>query len=875
MRKMAVILAVAIALCINLQAQNNLPVISASYTNQTLKSILSDLKTRYNLPFSYNTEIESNTKKISLDANNVSLDNFLNELCNKANLKYEIIGSNIVLKKNDAVKKTPTQTIRGQVLDGTTQQPMEGAIIRLIDSTMKIGAVADSGGYFKIENIPVGRRSIGITSIGYAENIFPDLLIESSKEMVLNVQMKESATTMGEVAVYATNRGKPMNDLAVVSATSISVEETKRFVAAAFDPARVAQNFAGVASAGDLNNELVIRGNSPKGVLYRMEGIEILSPNHFSALGSSGGAISMLSSSTMGTSDFFTGAYPAEYGNSLSGVMDLRLRTGNSEKREHSFMLGVLGIEAATEGYFTKKSRASYLVNYRYSTLALMGKFLKTIGSFAPDYQDISFKINVPTKKAGNFAIWGITGLNQSKSDAKKDTVDWKTNFDRSTYRNATWRSNTGITHKFILNPKSYLQSAAAFSLESLKETDYLSLRDSLRSKVQVGDILIQNYYVRFSSMYNLKPLAKSNFRTGVVLSTIGYNYSFKQSLSDTTPMQQRYKSFGWSLMLQAYAQWQQQFGDKVTLNGGLHFTHLFLNNTYAIDPRMSVQYRAHKDHILALAVGLHSRPEDLSTLLYEQQTDVGTTTPNRSLQIPKAVHTVLGYTFNFKNDFQLKSELYFQYLYDVGIGRDSGSALSLINASNFLYAFNNNAAFESKGTGMNYGIDITLQKFFSKGYYFLVTGSVFNSTYKTTNKQTYSSTFNRNYTANVLGGKDFRVGKRKASSIGINTKFLVMGGNRYTPVDFDASRQVGYSVELIDKTNTLRTPLYYRWDFGVSFKFNTKRATHTLMLDIQNLTNHQNIQQQYYDAATNSIQYLYQQGIFPLFNYRVEFSTR
>ena len=702
------------------------------------------------------------------------------------------------------------------------------------------------------------------------------MLLEASKELVLNVQIKSQSNQLGEVSVYAVNRGEAINEMATVSATSISVEETKRFVAAAFDPARVAQNLAGVACAGDLDNQLVIRGNSPEGVMYRMEGVEIINPNHFSSLGSTGGAISMLSSSILGTSDFYTGAFPSEYGDALSGVMDLRLRPGNNEERESSFMIGILGIEASTEGYFTHNSQASYIVNYRYSTLGLAGKFIPDLGSFAPDYQDLSFKINVPTKKYGTFSIWGVMGKSDAKNTASPDSSTWSTGLGSQSYKQYGLRGAYGITHKYILNPKSYLQSIISFSGDGSKETDYQYVYDTSLINRQTGDVNLNTYYIRLSEMYNLKPTSASNLRTGIILTTTGYNYQFKQWDANTDAETGRYDAKGWTEMLQAYVDWQQKFGSQWTLNGGAHFTYMFLNNTYAIDPRLSLQYRINKNHTLGVATGLYSKPYDISTLLYSYTNGADNTSlPNKSLQIPRAYHVVLGYTYNFSSDFQLKTELYYQYLFKVGVSTDSGSAVSLINAQNFTDLEAITTPFVSKGTGMNYGVDITLQKFFTKGYYFLFTSSLFNSTYQTLTGKTYPSTLDRNYTLNVLGGKEFRVGKNRANVIGINTKFLIMGGNRYNPINFQQSSIEHMEVDYLTEVNSLHAPIYYRWDLGVSFRFNTKRITHTIMLDIQNITDHLNIYSQVYSNQTNSIQYYYQQGLFPLFNYRIEFATK
>lgn len=857
-------------------SQTESKLISVHYNNKTAEEVLKDLQQTQGIYFSYTPSLLPLDKKISLNADNKTVKQIIDELAKKLEVSYEVINNQIVFKAKPKDKTAPKQNVRGQIIDEGTNQPLEGAIVKIVNTDPLLAAVTDSAGNFKIAEVPVGRRTISITYLGYNESVLPDLVVDAAKELVVNVPMKENGVKMAEVIVYSANRGQAVNDMATLSATSISAEQTKRFAAAAFDPARVALNYAGVACAGDLNNELVVRGNSPKGVLYRMEGVEIINPNHFSALGSTGGAISMLSNSTLATSDFYTGAFPAEFGNSTAGVMDLKLRNGNNEKREHSFMIGVLGIEAATEGYFAKKSQASYIINYRYSTLGLMKAFFKNMQNTVPDYQDISFKVNIPTHKAGVFSVWGIMGMNAASHKVELDTAKWETSFDQTEVKNRNLKGAYGLSHKIVVSKNSYLQSTISYSGQGTKETDYNYTYDSVFTKLPGGNINLINHYIRLNEVYNLKVNSRSTLRAGLILSTIGFDYKFKTwDIGSSTPVT-RYASKGWSEQAEAYAQWQQILHPDWTLDAGVHFTYLALNNTYAIDPRAAIRYKINANQKLGLAVGLHSKPEDLSNLLYSRSEGGETRTlPNKNLLIPKAFHSVLGYELTFLKDFQFKAEAYFQYLFHQGVSADPASALSLINATNFSYSFNNPTAYVSKGTGMNYGLDVTLQKYFSKNYYFLFTGSVFNSTYKTLGGKTYSTSFNRNYTINALGGKEFRVGKNKASIIGVNAKVLVMGGNRYTPLDTAQSIAQNTMVEDFSKINEARAPLYFRLDIGVSYKFNYKKTTHTIMLDIQNVANYQNVYSQYYDEKSKSIKYLYQQGLFPLFNYRLEFSTR
>ncbi len=317
-----------------------------------------------------------------------------------------------------------TQNIKGTVTDADSKRPIADASIRL--QGISTGATSDSLGNFLLHEVPLGRQTVLVSRVGYEDRVFAEILISSGKETELNISLVEKISQLNEVVVKGQKKpGKALNEFASASSRSFSVEDTRRYPASAFDPARMAMNFPGVSANGDGGNEIIVRGNSPKGVLWRLEGIEIPNPNHFSQLGNAGGAISMLSSSTLGTSDFFTGAFPAEYGNASAGVFDLNLRNGNTRKREYAFMIGALGIEAAAEGYFKKGGQSSYLVNYRYSTLGLLNKVVDITGSYLPEYQDLSFKFNFPTQKAGTFTLFGLGGSNLSQNDPVADSSKW------------------------------------------------------------------------------------------------------------------------------------------------------------------------------------------------------------------------------------------------------------------------------------------------------------------------------------------------------------------------------------------------------------------------------------------------------------------
>ncbi|RMF02238.1 MAG: carboxypeptidase-like regulatory domain-containing protein, partial [Bacteroidetes bacterium] len=309
-----------------------------------------------------------------------------------------------------------TQTVKGVVLDQASETPILAANVLLLDSDPVIGTATDVDGSFRLDHVPVGRHSLRISCLGYEDAYVHELEIGSGKEVVLTIGLTEALVSMQEVVVKADRlNGTPNNEMASVSARSFSVEQTKRYAAAVNDPARMAMSFAGVSSQDDQGNQIVIRGNSPRGLLWRMEGVEIPTPNHFSEQGASGGGISALSVNVLANSDFLVSAFPAEYGNALSGVFDLKLRNGNNEKREYALQAGLLGLDLAAEGPIGEQGSASYLANYRYSTLGILRQMgVLSLGEEESTFQDLAFKVHLPSTPQSYWFVWGMGGLSSS-----------------------------------------------------------------------------------------------------------------------------------------------------------------------------------------------------------------------------------------------------------------------------------------------------------------------------------------------------------------------------------------------------------------------------------------------------------------------------
>lgn len=583
----------------------------------------------------------------------------------------------------------------------------------------------------------------------------------------------------------------------------------------------------------------------------------------------------MLSSSTLTNSDFYTGAFPAEYGNALSGVFDLRLRNGNSDKREHSIAVGNLGIESSTEGYFKKGEKASYLINFRYSTIQLIRNFLPSLGKEIPAYRDLSFKLNIPTENSGNFSIFGLGGWNHSETIASRDSLQWVSFDDATDFFKKEKVGIVGVTHRYLLNDNSYIKSSIAGTAYS-----YYDLTNLLLNTLPAGDTTVDesdfnNYNLSAYFSYHHKINAKNKIRTGFSISQKKYSYDYL-TIRGLFNYESFFNNKGDTQFIQSFFQWKKRINNNWEINSGLNFSYLVLNKTYAIDPRMSIKWQAKPEQVFALSVGLHGKPEHVSTYFIERTEPDGTvSSPNLNLSMPKALHFVFGYDRIFTNEIKLKIEPYYQYLLNIPVSDNPNSGFSVLNAQDVFDIISDNnfgiSNLVSQGKGENYGVDFTLEKSFSNGHYFLCTGSLFDSKYTTASGEKYHTINANNYIFNLLGGKEWKVGAKGKNILGLNGKFTYYGGRRDTPVDVEASQTVGYQVLKENSNYTLRLPDYIRFDIGISYRINTLKQTHSFHLDIQNITNRFNVLDRYYDYVSKKIEDDLQNGLIPFVVYRIQ----
>lgn len=772
-----------------------------------------------------------------------------------------------------------TQTIKGTVYDKDGQYTIPYAIVKVTTNADTLKTTANSEGYFKIENVPVGRVQIEVDIFGYQPLVLSNVEVNSGKQLDLKLEMTEEVNQLNEVVIQTDklNKQEANNEFSATSTRKFTVEESKRYAGSNQDVSRMASNFAGVQSNNDASNDIVIRGNSPFFVLWRMEEVDIPNPNHFGTLGASGGPVSMLNNNYLRDSDFMTGAFTAGYGNALSGAFDLKLRTGNNEKHEFLGQVGFNGFEGGAEGPISRKNKSSYYIGYRYSTLGVLSDLGVNFGTGAavPYYQDVIFNLNLPTEKAGKFMIFGFGGKSnisfknsektQEESEDLYDTAGQDIDFSTST-------ATAGVRHLIFVSDKSYFKTVVSQSFMSNKTTvDTLGVNNQLLREYGQDS---REGRTNIHSFYNTKLNEKNLLRIGAMTSFIQYNYV-------DSAYQEAYDFYytirddkGVTNLSQAYVNFQHKFSNRTKANFGLHTTYFTLSKDFTLEPRVSFVHELNKGITLNFAYGLHSQTAPINVYLVRPETGDGTqlASPNKDLKLIKSHHLVAGAKKAVGKNTHLKMEAYYQHHFDV-ISSNQPSSFSILNFGSFDFDYPD--TMTNNGIGRNYGLELTLERNLDQGFYYMVTGSVFQSKYKGSDDIWRNTAFNSNYTLNTVIGKDLKMADSKKGThrrITLDTRLNLSGGKYTTPLDLEASKLKGEAVYDNENAFSKKFQDYFRWDIKIGLVKNHKRITETIALDIQNVLNRKNPYFEVYNSRKQQTETVYQVGLFPMLLYRINF---
>jgi hypothetical protein len=686
---------------------------------------------------------------------------------------------------------------------------------------------------------------------------------------MLSIELMEGIMLEGVELKAARMVSEPINESAVISSRSFSVEETERISASVNDMGRMALSFPGVQKGGnDTENDVIIRGNSSFGVLWRLEGIDIPNPNHFARPGTSGGGITVFSAQLLSRSDFFSGGMPAEYGNALSGAFDVHFKKGNLERPEHRVKIGLLGLDFATEGPI-QKGRSSYVANYRYSTLGLLNKMgFHLIGDrVSNDFQDFSFNVYGKSKNnKDHFTLFGLGGLSKEhytpvEDPSKRDpgvANEWEEKI------NSSDMGAVGATHSHTFNQKSFLHSVVSLMTSQIgRAYDTLNLTNV---PYRYNDQQFSDTRLSTAISLNHKFSLQHNFKMGIMAHQIFYDFKRKSlpriSVSDVNQQNFliRVQGGGVAQTFQTYVQETFTSG-AVTINGGAHLLYLRLNGTNAIDPRLSIRYQITPKQHISYAAGQHSQMLPLPAYFFTQTDTLGPSVtqeskPNFDRPFIRSWHNLLSYVISIRQNLKVTTELYYQRLSRVPVSPNINSTYWMLNSQDDYP----NLVTVSEGLGRNYGMDVVVEKSFSNKFYFLLTGSLFDSKFKTLSDSWYNTRFNSRWSTTATAGKEFALKKGRTFQVG--GRILYNGGFRYSPYDPVLSQQKGGYVEMQGAEWSGQVPNYFRTDFRMVYRFNSTRYSGQVSLDIQNLTSKANVNSVGYDPVANKTYYRTYDGV-------------
>lgn len=735
------------------------------------------------------------------------------------------------------------QKVRGVVIDGDSRHPIPYATIQLSDLP-ELGTVSDSLGRFVLQNVPIGRHHVQAVFMGYEPYIMREVLITSAKEVNLEILLKECVNELNEVVVRAhTNRDEAINKMALTGARMLSVEEAGRYAGGFDDPARLVGSFAGVAPNVS-NNGISIHGNAPHLLQWRLEDVEIPNPNHFADIATLGGGIlSSLSAQVLGNSDFFTGAFPAEYGNAVSGVFDMKLRNGNNQKSEKTFQVGIMGIDFASEGPLSKKHKASYLFNYRYSTTGLLNVDL----GGKMDYQDLNFKLNFPTRSAGTFSVWGTSLIDKYKSSFEKNPDKWDYWVDASQSKSTQYMMAGGITHRYFFGNDAMLKTTLATTYSQQKAGADTYDRELTSAPNLDMDTKYTNLIL--TSSFNKKVSNRFTNKTGFTYTQMFYKMNLSTAPYIGKPLNTISKGDGNTGLISIYNSSSVDLTDRLTLNAGLFGQLLTLNRHWTLEPRVGLKWQVNRKTSLALAYGMYSRMEKMD-VYYVRTGSTGSRSVNRNLDFTKAHHLMLSFAYRLSENMNLKVEPYVQFLYDVPVMADS--SYSVLNRNEFYVE----DALVNKGRGRNIGVDLTFERFLTKGFYYMLTGSLFDSRYCGGDGVWHNTKFNRNYVVNGLIGKEWMLGRTKQNILSVNLKLTLQGGDRYAPINREATLDHPDKEVQYDETKAYsiqRSPMLIG-NYTVSFRMNKRRVSHEFAVKGINFTGTKEFYGHLYNLNTGKI---------------------
>ncbi len=746
------------------------------------------------------------------------------------------------------------QTIRGEVVDKVTLQPIFNALINLEGTDLFV--TTDSLGVFRITEVPVGRYMIKATHTSYSTLIEP-LLLGAGKEQVLRIELEQRILLLDSVVVR--------NRSWMISSTegngiSLSMDEINRIPANYFDPVRMLTSFPGTAAANDQANHLIVRGRSPNTILWRLEGLNMVNPNHQTNAGTlsdvpvqTGGGVNILSGQMLGKTQFTADPVDPDLGNGWS-VINMEFRDGNAEKWETTLQASLIGIDIAEEGPI---GGGSFIANYRYSFVGILTGLGLDFGGESISFQDLSFSYSLPREKS-RIKIFGMGGLSSNTFEAVEDESEWEVDKDSQDIQYQGKTGALGFSYRTNTGRNSSLELSTLYSATN-------QARDYTENDIPLA---IYNGYGR----------EEFTFQRELISNRIEFKRQWKKgwwrlgSLNDFHYAQIRSRYYAESsgtfigenrvsllgINWQPYLQVRWMVSPRLTVIPGLRYSYFTHSKSSSFEPRLDVSYDFNSRNYITILLARNSMTQPARYYL--------TNSRNRYLGFSYSDNLTVVYGYQARQNFQLKLTAYLQCQDE--IPEFAPLFVSAANQFEELPLFN----LANEGKARNYGLEAVVERKIENGFYLLGGSSIYKSEFRAQSAW-WDSRFDGNFTLNITMGKErMQPRQNKKRYFRYSGRILLIGGFNQRAIDSSLSSQSRTTVYDYGQPFVIGLENYIRLDLSVSWRTEKPGSSRVFGIDIQNVLNREHSFGNYFDVRQDRVISKNQLGLIPVMYYRIEF---
>jgi hypothetical protein len=753
----------------------------------------------------------------------------------------------LVLFLGFQIQAQNTGSLTGTVKDKLTQEALIGVSIKLEGS--EIGAATDLEGNFRITGIPSKSYNVVASYVGYAPQTKFNVVITSGNANQLNFELDPDGKALGEVLVSVNRSVRIASAETPLSIQSLSVEEIKSNPGGNFDISRVVQALPGVGgvagTGGGFRNDLIIRGGGPSENVYYLDGVEIPVINHFSTQGAAGGPAGILNVSFIEDATLATSAFNARYDNTLSSVLQFRQKDGNPEKIQGNVRVGASETALTLEGPLGKKNgKTTFLASARRSYLQFL---FEAIGlPIRPDYWDFQYKVTHKINAKTTFTALGVGAIDDFYFEAPKDATPENLYILSSVPGANQWNYTQGFSLKRLINNGFWNLTFSRNMLDNKLDqfADNFDAKQKDESKRVLG---IQSQEIENKLRFDFNRYAGDwKFSAGAMAQYVKYNNNaftrLRSEIRDSSgnviqpAAEFRFNTaidfFKFGLFGQVNRTF---FDDQLSVSAGIRtdgntFTEEGVNMLKTISPRVSLSYALAPKWKLNASVGSYYKTPLYTVLGYRDNAGV---LVNKDQPYLRSDHYVAGLEFLPSRVLRMTLEGFYKQYEDYPVSAFNG--ISLANQGGGFGILGNEKVL-AVGKGEAYGMELFAQQKLNKNLYFTGSYTLFWSKFSNQNRELINSAWDNRHLLSLLAGYKFR----RNWELGL--KYRWQGGVPYTPLDLDASRAnyatIGTGVLDYNRLNTLRVGNFSQMDLRVDKKWNFKRLTLDVFIDIQNLLN-------------------------------------